>query len=288
MPSFDNSTKLLFRPQKKLGQNFLSSNEYLKKIVSACLINNNTRILEIGPGYGSLTKLLSKTNCKSLTSIEKDPNLFKWLSSPNSGDWSDKIEFFLGDALEIEWDKFIKENISLSDDDEVIIVGNLPYYISNILIGKLLEKKHLFKRLVFLVQKEVAQRWVATPFKYKNKYSNLSIFINYSCNSELLFEIPKKFFKPVPEVDGGLVVLEINSLSSKHILDEDKFFLFVRNCFKFRRKTLFNNIKSFWGNENEIKEIFKSLEYDEKIRPQDLSLEDFLKLFNSFKVKKNN
>ena len=66
----------------------------------------------------------------------------------------------------------------------------------------------------------------------------------------------------------------------------NKFFLFVRNCFKFRRKTLFNNIKSFWGNEDEIKEIFKIFEYDEKIRPEDLSLEDFLKLFNNFKIKK--
>ena len=285
MTSFDNSTKLFFRPQRSLGQNFLSSDLYLKKIISACSINSNSVILEIGPGYGSLTKLLSQTDCKKLISIEKDPNLFQWLNN-NSIKWPSKVDFFLNDALEIEWDDFLKNNVSLSSDDELIIVGNLPYYISNILIGNLLEKRHLFKRLVFLVQKEVAQRWVASPFKYKNKYSNLSIFINYSCDTELLFEIPKRFFKPIPEVDGALVILEIKIIPTENILNENKFFLFVRNCFKFRRKTLFNNIKSFWGNEDEIKEIFKIFEYDEKIRPQDLSLDDFLKLFNNFKIKK--
>jgi len=77
MTSFDNSTKLFFRPQRSLGQNFLSSDLYLKKIISACSINSNSVILEIGPGYGSLTKLLSQTDCKKLISIEKDPNLFQ-------------------------------------------------------------------------------------------------------------------------------------------------------------------------------------------------------------------
>jgi 16S rRNA (adenine1518-N6/adenine1519-N6)-dimethyltransferase len=153
------------------------------------------------------------------------------------------------------------------------------------LISNLIEKKHLFKGFVFLVQKEVGQRWVANPLSYKNKYSNLSVFINYFCNTSLAFEIPKSFFKPVPEVDGALIYLEIkNNFQSD--LDENKFFAFVRNCFRFRRKTLFNNLKSFCGEDDRIKKTFEKLNYNEKIRPQDLSLQDFLSLFDEFLVKK--
>ncbi|WNE41553.1 MAG: Ribosomal RNA small subunit methyltransferase A [Mycoplasmataceae bacterium] len=280
----NNSIKLAFKPQRSLGQNFLSSQEYLNKIVESCLINKNSRIIEIGPGYGTLTKLLIKESSESIVSIEKDENLFNWLNT-NLSD-SSKVDFILGDALDIDWEELIKDKFH-SEENEIIVVGNLPYNISNKLISNLLEKRHLFKKLVFLVQKEVGQRWVANPLKYKNKYSNLSVFINYFCDTSLNFEIPKKFFKPVPEVDGALICLNLKPNNSID-LEEKKFFSFVKNCFRFRRKTLFNNLKSFWGDENKINAAFEKLAYDEKIRSQDLFLRDFLLLFNEFSLKTQN
>lgn len=274
----NNSIKLAFKPQRSLGQNFLSSQEYLNKIVDACSINKNSRIIEIGPGYGTLTRLLIKKSSEHIISIEKDENLFNWLNI-NLTD-SSNVDFILGDALEIDWEKLIKDKFP-SEENEIIVVGNLPYNISNRLISNLLDKGHLFKKLVFLVQKEVGQRWVASPLKYKNKYSNLSVFINYFCDTSLNFEIPKKLFKPVPEVDGALISLNLKPRIPSD-LEEKKFFLFVKNCFRFRRKTLFNNLKSFWGNEDKINNAFEKLSYNEKIRSQDLFLQDFFSLFNEF------
>jgi 16S rRNA (adenine1518-N6/adenine1519-N6)-dimethyltransferase len=268
--------EILFKPKKSLGQNFLFDQQSLNKIVEFCLINDNSRIIEIGPGYGSLTRLLAKVSNKKVFAIEKDDKLFNWLTLNVS---DENIDFVLGDALNINWESFISERKILSQkENDLIVVGNLPYNISNQILINLLENNHLFKRIIFLVQKEVGQRWVASPFKYKNKYSNFSVFVNYFCNVNLALEVLNKLFKPVPKVDGVLVCLEIKKDLPVEF-NEKKFFSFIRNCFRFRRKTLFNNIKSFFGEESKIKITFEKFRYGEKIRPQDLSLQDYIYLF---------
>ena len=268
--------KIIFKPQKKLGQNFLFNNEYLKKIVNACQINDKSKIIEIGPGYGSLSKLLGACSSNSVISIEKDKKLFDWLIDNMTGH---NVNFVLNDATTINWNEFLKNNNLFGKGDEVIVVGNLPYNISNEVILKLINFRKLFKRFVFLVQKEVAQRWVANPNYFKHKYSNFSILVNYFCKSFFLFEVPKKLFYPVPKVDGALVVLEIKD-NFPGDLNEQLFLNFTKNCFRFRRKTLSNNLKSLWMKNDKIEEIFDSLNLSRTIRPQDLSIENYLTLFN--------
>jgi len=117
-------------------------------------------------------------------------------------------------------------------------VGNLPYYITNSLIINLLFNYHLFKSLVFLVQKEVGEKWVANPYKYPSQYSALSVFINYLAETKIVLEVPSRVFNPPPSVDGALVA--INSYKNANIAKEQlkTFLRFLKNCFRFRRKTL--------------------------------------------------
>jgi len=117
-------------------------------------------------------------------------------------------------------------------------VGNLPYGIANPLICRLLEKFELFKGLVFLVQKEVAQRWTATPQKHKKEYSALSVYINLLAKTKIILKVPKQCFFPTPLVDGSLVCLEIKKPS---LVEKEKLtslLNFLKNCFRYRRKTL--------------------------------------------------
>ena len=265
--------KLIFQPNKELGQNFLFDKNYLCQIVKNCSVENDTIIIEIGSGYGNLTNLLVETNCQKVISLEKDEKLFQWLKENNQ---SDKISYLCQDALTINWEEFC----SKYKKNSLIIVGNLPYYLTNSLIVNLLINYHLFKSLVFLVQKEVGQKWVSNPNKYSSKYSALSVFINYLAETNLVFEVPRNFFNPIPEVDGALVV--INPLKNNNIKKEQlvSFLKFLKNCFRSRRKTLRNNLLAFSGSsELEWDNYFREKDYQTKIRPQNLVPLEYYELF---------
>lgn len=129
-----------------------------------------------------------------------------------------------------------------------MVVGNLPYYLANSLIVDLLLCGSLFKALILLAQKEVVQKWVASPLKYTYHYSALSVFINYLARAEITLIVPARYFIPTPPVDGALVKIEPYSLNlNSEILAA--FLSFIKQCFHFRRKTLLNNLNSFQNFE---------------------------------------
>ena len=230
-------------------------------------------VIEIGSGYGNLTNLLAKTDSQKVISLEKDPKLFQWLVENNE---NDKIVYLHQDALRINWSEFCSQY----KDNSLIIVGNLPYYITNSLIVNLLFHCHLFKSLIFLVQKEVGQKWASSPTKYSSKYSALSVFINYLAEVKIVLEVPSQVFVPSPSVDGVLVVItpyqDIN-LPKEQLTS---FLRFLKNCFRFRRKTLLNNLSSFAGNwEKEWKNYFIGKGYSDKVRPQNLTPTEYFQLF---------
>jgi 16S rRNA (adenine1518-N6/adenine1519-N6)-dimethyltransferase len=155
----------------------------------------------------------------------------------------------------------------------------LPYYISNSLIIDLLFNHELFENFYFLVQKEVGQKWISSTSKHKEKYSSISVFINFISETEGLFEIPRNAFIPSPSVDGILVGLK---LRKKNIEQKElrNFFSFIKNCFRFRRKTLMNNLKGFSGNKKElIKKYLLEKNIVENSRPQNLDHQDYFDLF---------
>lgn len=263
--------KILFKPNKKLGQNFLLDKYYLNEIIKNIDIDDKTLIIEIGSGYGNLTELLEKTACKKIISFEKDKKIFEWLKENKK---LKKTKYINIDVLLIDWENFCKKFIEFS----IVIVGNLPYYISNFLLIELLFNYKLFKSMVFLVQKEVGKKWNSDI-----DYSSLSVLINYLSETKLFFEIPRIFFNPRPKVDGILISLIPKNIiiSKKETID---FFRFLKNCFRFRRKTLLNNLLNFLQKDKKLIEyyFFKN-SYNLKIRPQNLNSQEYWNLFIYFK-----
>ncbi|MCE8159205.1 MAG: ribosomal RNA small subunit methyltransferase A [Candidatus Moeniiplasma glomeromycotorum] len=273
------SAKIIYPPQKKLGQNFLFKESYLQKIIAAFPLDPNTIIIEIGSGYGSLTNLLAQTNCQKVISLEKDPQLFQWLTEKNTpskyNSKENKVLFLHQDVLKVDWLTFGQE----WKNNSLVVVGNLPYYLANSLIVELLLNFSLFKALVLLVQKEVAQKWVASPLKYNHHYSALSVFINYLAHTEITLLVPAGAFVPVPSVDGALVKIKpysFNLTSTKLTA----FLTFLKKCFHFRRKTLLNNLNSFPSSEKrEWTQYFQQKNYSLWLRPQNLTPEEYWDLF---------
>ncbi|WNE40299.1 MAG: Ribosomal RNA small subunit methyltransferase A [Mycoplasmataceae bacterium] len=199
--------------------------------------------------------------------------MFRWLLENNK---NNKINYFHKDALQINWSEFLFPY----KNSHLIIVGNLPYYIANSLIINLLLEKNIFNSLIFLIQKEVGQKWASSPNKYSSQYSALSVFINYLTETNFILEVPREAFNPSPLVDGALVSIEpyqnIN-ISKENLVS---FLNFLKNCFRFRRKTLLNNLNSFAGNFKEKWEkYFSGKNYSEKIRPQNLTSLEYWELF---------
>ncbi|MCE8162901.1 MAG: ribosomal RNA small subunit methyltransferase A [Candidatus Moeniiplasma glomeromycotorum] len=266
--------KIIYPPRKKLGQNFLLDKNYLQKIVEICSFDPNTIVIEIGSGYGNLTDWLIRTNCRKIISLEKDKQLFQWLVKNKSK--ADKVLFLHQDALKVDWLTFTEK----LKTNSLVVVGNLPYYIANSLIVNLLFSSFLFKDLIFLVQKEVAQKWAASPSKYPKHYSALSVFINYLAQAEIVLIVPASSFVPAPPVDGGLVKIKpywnVN-LSREELIS---FLSFLKKCFHSRRKILLNNLSNFWSVEKkEWENYFQIRNYSLQIRPQNLTPPEYWELF---------
>ncbi|KLL02582.1 MAG: rRNA small subunit methyltransferase A [Mycoplasmataceae bacterium RC_NB112A] len=264
--------RLVYPPRKKLGQNFLWNENYLRKIVAACPLESSTIVIEIGSGYGNLTNWLAKTNCQKIISLEKDERLFKWLTSQQLLK-NDKVLFLHQDALKINWLTWVEK----WKGNPLVAVGNLPYSIANSLIIGLLMSR-LFKNFIFLVQQEVAQRWVASPLKYVKHYSVLSVFINYLAQTEIIFTVPANVFIPTPPVNGALVKIKPYQTVNLSLKDLQSFLSFLKKCFNFRRKTLLNNLNKF-KNRKEWGEYFKRKNYALSIRPQNLTPTEYWELF---------
>lgn len=271
-----------FHLKKSLGQNFLVDSNILTKIVESAKIDNKTIVLEIGPGIGSLTEELAK-KAKKVISFEIDNRLIPILQDTLSP--YKNIEIINQDILKVDVDSVIEKQEE--NYEKVVLVANLPYYITTAIITHLLENTKKISSYVVMMQKEVANRLSA---KVGTKdYNSLTILLNYYTNVSYLFTVPKKVFIPAPNVESAVVEIITKSKKDEEI-DEKTFFNFVRNCFSQRRKTLLNNLISNFGKEK--KEILiKSCEeagIDPKRRSETLDIAEFNRLHKKIKeIEKN-
>ncbi len=240
--------------KKSLGQHFLVNKSILKKIVSIKDIKDKI-IFEIGPGQGALTKEILLNKPKKLILIEKDTNLKPKLLKLQEK-FKDTISYVDDDIL----------NINLKDQ----IISNLPYNIASTLIIKLIINFDIVESMVFMVQKEVAERLsakVSTPF-----YSRLSVLIQLHAVVEKVLEVEPHNFHPKPKVKS--TVIKITPISKKKII-YDKLDYILKISFRQRRKTIKNNLKTFCIDaEKRILECG----IDPNSRPQDLEPNDYMKL----------
>ncbi|MDD5638599.1 MAG: 16S rRNA (adenine(1518)-N(6)/adenine(1519)-N(6))-dimethyltransferase RsmA [Candidatus Pacebacteria bacterium] len=254
--------KYNIRPQKELGQNFLIDKNIIKKIIKNSNISKNDIVLEIGPGLGTLTIELSK-KAKKVIAIEKDKTIIKILKETTKG--FKNIKIINQDILKI---KKIKINKKYK------IIANLPYYIVFPILKKFLEEENPPHEMILTIQKEVAQKIVKKP----PKANFLSIFINFYCDSKILFFIPKESFWPKPKVDGA--VIKLSNIKNKN-LEVDKFLFYkvIKIGFSSPRKKIinnyFNNIKL---NKKEVYNLFNKININPNLRPENLSLKDWIKL----------
>ena len=248
--------------KKYLGQHFLRDREILNKIALLKKIKNET-VVEIGPGKGALTEMIINQKPRKLIIIEKDKSLLPYLSKIKNKN-SKEIEIIIGDALSINYEELSK--------DKIILIANLPYNIASTLIIKLVKKSDIFKSMVLMVQKEVAERLSA---KVSSKeYGRISVLMQTQSVIKKCFDVsPDKFF-PKPNVFSTVIKIEIKK---KIEFNYQKLDEILKISFAQRRKTIKNNLKKLEMNvEKKIKECGLS----PNLGPQDIRPEEFIKLYN--------
>ena len=224
-------------PRKRLGQHFLIDTNLLRKIVSLADIQPSDFVCEIGPGGGALTGLLCQT-AKQVLALEVDPRMVEFLKADLAG--CPNLEVQEQDALRYSFEDL---------PEHTIIVANLPYNISTPIMFRLLEAQQKITRMVLTIQLEVAQRLVAKP--RTKDYGVLSVMVQHLAEVKLGFNVPRKCFRPVPEVDSGVVRLDIRQDYQEKPEDLAHFQQIVRAAFGQRRKTLMNAFRSV-GIPNEF------------------------------------
>jgi 16S rRNA (adenine1518-N6/adenine1519-N6)-dimethyltransferase len=266
-----------FSFKKSLGQNFLIDTNILRKIVDSANINTQTGVIEIGPGIGALTEQLAK-QAKKVISFEIDQRLIPILNEtlapyPN-------VKIIPEDILKADVRNAIEEE--LAEVEKIMVVANLPYYITTPIIMKLLEEQLPISGLVMMLQKEVADRMSAKPGT-KN-YGSLSIAVQYYTKAEIVMTVPKTVFVPQPNVDSAVIKLTMREQPLVKVINEDFFFFITKSCFAQRRKTLLNNLTSQLPKGKEKKDtilkILNDLDIDPVRRGESLTIEEFAKLSN--------
>ena len=280
--SVDNTLRIIeennFSIKKKFGQNFIIDQNVLNSIVSASKINENTCVIEIGPGLGSLTELLIK-KAKRVLSFEIDKDLIPILNK-NLGAY-DNFTLINEDILDVDIDAYLDKYFQ--GESDIALVANLPYYITTPIILKLLSETKRIKTYTMMMQDEVADRICA--LKNIKDYNALSICIQYRAKAQKVLNISRNIFVPKPNVDSAVIRLELYDDLPVKATDEKFFFKFIRDAFCQRRKTLVNNLKQTGYNKAIVLEVLCELNIPQEIRSEALSVSDFVHISDMLSAK---
>lgn len=264
-----------FSFKKSLGQNFLIDPNVLRNIVSQAHLTENSGAIEVGPGIGALTEHLAR-GAKKVVSFEIDQRLLPVLEDTLSP--YDNVTIVHSDILKADVEAVIAEQMPGIDD--IMVVANLPYYVTTPILMKLLNDRLPIRGFVVMMQKEVADRITAKPGT--KAYGSLSIAIQYYCTAEVAMIVPKTVFMPQPNVDSAVIRLIKHDKPPVEVIDEDFLFVVTRASFVQRRKTIFNNLQAgLQGGKAKKDEILAALEVagiDPKRRGETLSIEEFGRL----------
>lgn len=255
-----------FKFKKSLGQNFLIDKNFVDKIIDIADIENEN-VLEIGPGIGTITYEMAKT-AKKVLAVEIDENLIPILQQ-NLEEFSN-VKVINQDILKVDLKKLIEEEFS---NQSFKVVSNLPYYITTPIIELLITSNFPCQDMTIMVQKEVAQRMVASA--NDKDYSSLSVFVKFYSDAKILVNLPKTVFMPHPKIDSSILNLKLRIYDEK--VDQKKLFNLVRAGFNKRRKTILNSLSDVASKED-LKIAFEKTGLRENLRAENLSLDDFIKL----------
>lgn len=267
-----------FKFSKSLGQNFLINDEIIDRILEGADAKKGDKIIEVGPGIGTLTRELAQRADKVMA-VEIDRNLLPILEETLAE--YDNIEVVNEDIMKADIKGLIEQHL---DASSVKLVANLPYYITTPIIMRFLEENINVTDIVIMVQKEVAERMNATP---GNKtFGALSVAVQYYCDTEIIAKVPRHLFVPQPNVDSIVIALRVRPERKYKVDNEEIFFKTVKAAFGQRRKTLLNSLTSMGLFEKEtVREVLAQANIDEKRRGETLSLDEFAFLSNCINKK---
>ena len=264
-----------FKFSKSLGQNFLTDESVLEKIVSGAEIDSDTGVIEIGPGFGTLTQRLCMA-AKGVVCIEIDKTAIPILEN-NLSDF-DNLTIINDDVLKCDLHAIINEHFK---DGRVCLAANLPYYITTPIIMHVLESVLPVESLTVMIQKEVAMR-IAAPEGTKD-YGALSVAVNFYAEPQIITHVPPSAFIPQPKVSSTVIKLTLRDKPPVEVKNEKGYFKIVKAAFGQRRKTLLNalsNSAEIPLGKEEISKVLAKCGIDEKRRGETLSLQEFANIAN--------
>ena len=262
-------SKYELQAKKRFGQNFLIDSNIVKKIVDTSNVNENTIVIEIGPGIGAMTELLAE-KAKKVICFEIDKDMVEIITNEVIGKGIKNVEVKEMDFLKVD----LKDYDLTSD--RVIVVSNLPYYITTPIIFKLLGED-VVSEIYVMVQDEVARRLVGMPGT--KDYGSLSVMINFLSHAKFEFKVGRNCFLPAPNVDSAIVSIK-RKKNDYNLKNEGNFLKFIQDIFEMRRKTLINNLlKKISISRDEIESKFIENDFDINVRSESLSLDQIVKLY---------
>ncbi|QJA09919.1 16S rRNA (adenine(1518)-N(6)/adenine(1519)-N(6))-dimethyltransferase RsmA [Romboutsia sp. CE17] len=262
-----------FKFSKSLGQNFLIDDNVIDRILAGARLSEGDKIIEVGPGIGTLTREMGKVADK-VVAIEIDKTLIPILEETLAD--LDNVEVVNQDILKVNVEELVKEKLS---GGPVKLVANLPYYITTPIVMKFLEENIPVTDIVVMVQKEVADRMNAGPGT--KDYGALSVAVQYYCDTEIVAKAPRHMFVPQPNVDSTVIGLHVREERKYPVDNEEIFFKTVKASFGQRRKTLLNSLGTLgFLTKDQVKEALSNANIDEKRRGETLTIEEFATLSN--------
>ena len=267
---------------KSLGQNFLIEEEVITDAIMASEITKEDLVIEIGPGLGTLTKYLLEKAGKVLC-VELDKNMIQVLQDRFF--LYDNFAILNEDILKVDIKTMIQEEKAKGNIQKVKVVANLPYYITTPIIMKLLEEKLDIESITVMIQKEVADRLTAIPGSKNTGAITYSVY--YYAQAEQVRRVPNTCFVPAPEVESEVIKLTIRKQPVITVKNEIVLFKIIKQAFMQRRKTLLNAISnSGLASKEEMKQILQDMRIDERIRGENLTIEEYAQIADRLEGRK--
>ncbi len=255
-----------FHHKHSLGQNFIEDENLLEQLADCSLVTQEDCVLEIGPGFGALTKPLAR-RAKQVVSLEIDQTLFPILAV--TLEHYENARVVHGDVMKTDLAELVRE--SFGENCSLRVAANLPYYITTDVLNKLLLTLPQAKSIAVMIQKEVGDKLLSQPGD--DGYGPLAILCQYYCDVSRAMDVPAACFTPPPKVDSSFMLLERRENALYQVADEALLLRLIKGAFAMRRKTLVNNlIASFPLDRNQAAAAMEAAGLDAQCRAESLSI----------------
>jgi len=258
--------------KKSFGQNFLTDESFIRKIVDATRLSKDDTVVEIGPGRGALTRHLVE-QAGRVIAIELDSGLVPLLERELKG--RSNFEVVQADVLKFDLSSF-------AEDKAIKLVANLPYYISTAVLQRLIEQRQVFSDMVLMFQREVVDRIIAEPGNSERGY--LTILVEAVFDIEKLFDVPPSAFKPAPQVWSSVVRITPKETDPSLVRREKQFERLIGASFRQKRKTIANNLKAAAAelSVSDVNLLLIQSGIDPKRRAETLTIDEWITLFTNY------